>query len=334
MIVNLKHFLDRRRPLWDEYDRLLTRLEDNHSLKLDLQSIQRLRHLHETVAGDLVRVRTFASEPETVEYLESLLARGFGFIHESRTFRPSAAGIKTGLTSFPRALRKHQRLFVLVTATFLFGMLMGGILVRAAPEAKDVLLPFGHLHGDPSERVAEEEAAAIEGGDMEQSTFAAYLMVNNIRVSILALVMGVLAGVFTLVIVFYNGVILGAVCVDYLFAGEGVFLAGWLLPHGSVEIPAILFSATAGLLIGKAVLLREDRQSLLSRMQGIRQDVLRLLGGVVALLIWAGLIESFFSQFHAPALPYSVKITFGVIQSILLVLYLRIAGRTSGEPSS
>ena len=327
MIVNLDHFLNRRRPLWKEYDTLLTQLERDHAMRLTLEDIQRLRRLHETVAGDLVRVRTFATEPETVAFLESLLARGFGFIHESKRFRFRHLNLRRGLTSFPRAVRRHQKLLSLICITFLFGMLVGGVLVRLAPDAKDVLLPFGHLHGDPSERVAMEEEAAMEGGNnFQQGSFAAYLMQNNIRVSILAMVIGILGGIFTLIIVFYNGVILGAVCVDYIMAGEGVFLAGWLLPHGSVEIPAILFGATAGMLIAKAAFIREDRKSFLSRMRSIRPDLLRFMGGVVGLLIWAGIIEAFFSQYHAPILPYSVKIAFGLIQSVLLIVYLMFAG--------
>lgn len=330
MIVNLTHFLHRRRPLWEEYDEVLTRLERDGTVRLDLEQIQRLRKLHETVAGDLVRVRTFASEPETVTFLESLLARGFGFIHESKRFRWRNFQLREGLVTFPQVLRKHHNMLALVCAIFVLGMLVGGFLVTVSPEAKDVLLPFGHLHGDPSERVATEEL--MDSRDHgNHGTFAAYLMTHNIRVSILAFALGILAGVFTLILVFYNGVILGAVCVDYLLAGEGVFLTGWLLPHGSVEIPAILFSATAGLIIAHSTLLREDRRSFLARMRDARADVLRLMGGVVGLLIWAGIIESFFSQFHAPLLPYGVKITFGVIQSVLLVAYLTFAGRDNEQ---
>ncbi len=36
----------------------------------------------------------------------------------------------------------------------------------------------------------------------------------------------------TLVLLFYNGVILGAVTADYVAAGQGKFLVGWLLRHG------------------------------------------------------------------------------------------------------
>ena len=32
---------------------------------------------------------------------------------------------------------------------------------------------------------------------------------------------------------------------DYILAGESVFLLGWLLPHGAIEIPAILLAGQA-----------------------------------------------------------------------------------------
>ena len=39
-------------------------------------------------------------------------------------------------------------------------------------------------------------------------------------------------GVGTIIMLFYNGVILGAVAVDYIRAGQTKFLLGWLMPHG------------------------------------------------------------------------------------------------------
>ena len=64
-------------------------------------------------------------------------------------------------------------------------------------------------------------------------------MTHNIKVSILTFAMGMTYGLGTIILLFYNGVILGAVAFDYILAGESIFLVGWLLPHGSIEIPAI-----------------------------------------------------------------------------------------------
>ena len=56
-------------------------------------------------------------------------------------------------------------------------------------------------------------------------------MTHNIKVSIFTLALGMTWGIGTLIMLFYNGVILGAVALDYVLAGETTFLLGWLLPH-------------------------------------------------------------------------------------------------------
>jgi hypothetical protein len=57
-----------------------------------------------------------------------------------------------------------------------------------------------------------------------------------------------------------------------------------------------------------------------------------LIFGVAVLLIWAGLVEGFFSQYHEPLVPYSVKIAFGLVQLALLAVFLGRSGR-GGETS-
>jgi hypothetical protein len=51
------------------------------------------------------------------------------------------------------------------------------------------------------------------------------------------------------------------------------------------------------------------------------------------MLLWAGFIESYLSQYHEPALPYWLKITFGVIELVLLVAFFTLAGRTARDSS-
>jgi uncharacterized membrane protein SpoIIM required for sporulation len=126
---------------------------------------------------------------------------------------------------------------------------------------------------------------------------------------------------------FYNGIILGAVCVDYVLAGQTKFLVGWLLPHGSFEIPAILIAGQAGLLLGHAFIGSGKRASLKMRLREISSDLATLIGGVGVMLIWAGFVEAFLSQYHEPVLPYSVKITFGFVELTLLILFLAKSGR-------
>jgi hypothetical protein len=45
------------------------------------------------------------------------------------------------------------------------------------------------------------------------------------------------------------------------------------------------------------------------------------------MLVWAGTIEAFVSQYHQPVLPYALKISFGVCELLVLSGFLGWAGR-------
>jgi len=135
-------------------------------------------------------------------------------------------------------------------------------------------------------------------------------------------------GFGTILMLFYNGVILGAVAVDYVHAGETKFLLGWLMPHGVIEIPAILIAGQAGFLLANAIIGRGSRMTLRARLRAISPDVVTLIFGVGCLLVWAGFVEAFLSQYHQPVVPYEAKIAFGSVELILLYLFLSKSGRT------
>jgi len=269
---------------------------------------------------------TFASEPETRHYLESLVARAYGEIHESREKAARLNLLQWFFQTFPQTFRRHVRAFWLAVAVTLAGCLFGGLAIAFDPDSKSVLMPFSHLQGSPAERVAREEQAAHDPLAGERGGFSAMLMTHNTQVSIFAMALGATWGVGTILLLFYNGVILGAVAVDYILAGQSRFLAGWLLPHGSFEIPAILIAGQGGLILGGALIGWGRSASLKSRLRAVAPDLVTLIFGVMVLLIWAGFVESFLSQYHEPVIPYSFKIIFGLVELALLSLLLGKSG--------
>ncbi len=327
MIIDLQRFLQTERPFWSELESFLGRIEQDPGYRPGLGESKRFHYLYERTAGDLARLVTFASEPELRGYLESLVARAYAEVHESRT-RPRRASPWRWFTErFPQTFRRHRRAFWLSVAATLAGCLLGGFAVVLDPDAKSVLLPFPHLQGNPAERVADEERQAESPGVGLKTTFSAVLMTHNTKVAIFTMALGLSWGIGTLVILFYNGVILGAVSIDYLMAGQGGFLAGWLLPHGSVEIPSILIAGQAGFVLASALIGWGRRVSLRSRLRAVVGDLVTLIGGVAVMLFWAGLVEAFFSQYHEPIMPYAVKIAFGLLELTGLILFLTLAGR-------
>jgi len=330
MIINLQSFIKKEQPVWDELEELLVRIGNEPFGSFTVDELKHFHYLAERTSADLIQIRGFVTQTELQAYLESLVSRAFSEIQEkqanSMRFRP----LKWFFKVFPETFRRHVRCFHLALAITVFGSLFGGGAVLFDPDAKAALMPFSHLQGDPSDRVAKEEQqekVSMEG----KGAFSAWLMTHNTKVSILVLALGVSWGVGTVILLFYNGVILGAVVADYLMAGEGVFLTGWLLPHGSVEIPAILIAGQAGLLLAGAMIGWGNRVSLRMRLRAILPDLVTLIGGVACLLVWAGLVESYFSQDHEPALPYAVKIAFGTVSLVLLFSFLAFSGRERGE---
>jgi uncharacterized membrane protein SpoIIM required for sporulation len=217
-------------------------------------------------------------------------------------------------------------------AATLLGVVFGGFAISFDPDAKEILMPFPHLRGDPSERVAREEEIAKGASDDRlrgaKTSFSAYLMTHNTRVSIFTFSMGITWGIGTIILLFYNGVILGAVSLDYILAGETKFLIGWLLPHGAIEIPAIILAGQTGFVLAGALIGWGQRLSLRRRLQQIFGDLVTLIFGVAIMLIWAGFVEAFLSQYHEPIIPYSVKIGFGVVELIALIVFLGLSGRS------
>ena len=337
MIIDLARFVAAEESYWDELRAELDRLDENHGIRgtLDLPRAERLHFLYQRAAGDLARLATFSAERDLRRTLGALVARAYAEIHSqpaSSSTNISAQNLFAGpghwLTrTFPQAFRRRWRAFLLTVAVTAVGMGFGALAVGIDPDAKPVILPFSHLLGDPKDRVAEEESDHGDYLNGHKASFSGQLMANNIRVSITALALGITWGVGTVIILFYNGVILGAITLDYLRAGEGVFLAGWLLPHGSVEIPAILLASQAGLSLGGALIGWGRRVSLRARLRAVRADVVTLIGGVALMLIWAGIVEAFFSQYHAPVLPYSVKIVFGLLELTALTFFLTRSGK-------
>ena len=330
MIVNLEKFIAEERPRWERLDAMLRAMAEDPWAKLPLAQARELELLYQRTAADLARLSSYAAEPEARRYLENLVARGHAEIHGARgeggRWRPGEWLART----LPRTFRRQARAFGLAVALTVAGAGFGGAALALDPEAKEALMPFSHLQGSPTERVAREREDRGEHLTDGKARFSGMLMTHNTRVTLTAVALGMSWGVGTLVLLFYNGVTLGAVVLDYVLAGETPFLLGWLLPHGVVEIPAILVGGQAGFVLAGALLGRGRRERLAARLRGVMPDVVTLTLGAALMLVWAGIVEAFLSQYHEPVLPYAVKIAFGVVELVALVWYLARAGR-AGE---
>jgi uncharacterized membrane protein SpoIIM required for sporulation len=121
---------------------------------------------------------------------------------------------------------------------------------------------------------------------------------------------------------------LGSVFALFDAQGAGAQLWTFVLPHGVLEMTAIVVAGAAGLVLAHALVAPGRR----TRGRALREEgkeSLSLVAGAGMLLVLAGLIEGFISPARiAPAL----KIGFATLVAVLMVLYFT-SGRTSPEAS-
>lgn len=339
MIADLKTFIEREKPHWDELERELSRVRAGIADMADLSYSRRLLSLFQRASSDLARIQGYSAEPELKLYLETLVGDSYAEIHAATPSSRRMSPWHWLVATFPQTFRRQAWAFSLSVWLTVAGMILGAIIIVVDPvEGREVA--FGafpdHAATTPSQRVADEEA---EGGRAERlegkkGRFSAMLMENNISVTFRAFALGMTYGLGTVLLLFYNGVILGGIGLDYILDGQTIFLLGWLLPHGSFEIPAILIGGQAGLVIARAMIGWGTAQSFRTRFRLVVADVATLVGGAALMLVWAGLNESFFSQYHAPLLPYWVKIAYGTLELVALFWFLYRCGRNREEEAA
>lgn len=327
MILDLERFQIRARPRWMRLEALLDKVGSRPNRRLGPAEGEQLQELYAETAADLNRVTHGAVAPELRQYLERLVARAYAELYYGPPTRSELWQPRRWLrilTAFPEAFRRQSRYFALAVLVTILGCIFGGLAVRYDPASVDVLLPADYLR-NPSERVHQEESGQNQHLDSPQmeAVFSAELIQHNIEVALLTAALGVTFGIGTTLLLFENGVLLGAVAVHYTQQGFGLFVTAWLLPHGAFEIPSILIAGQAGYYLARLLLRRRDDRDMRRSMT----EWLLLVAGLAMMLTWAGLVEAFFSQHHAPALPYQFKVAVGSAELVLLVIYLSVTGR-------
>jgi uncharacterized membrane protein SpoIIM required for sporulation len=147
---------------------------------------------------------------------------------------------------------------------------------------------------------------------------ASGIMTNNITVAFNAFAGGLLFGLGSVYLMFFNGLMVGAVAVACQQAGMAEPLWSFIVPHGSLELPAIVIAGAAGLHLGRGMLfpgIYRWKDSV-AKAGG---EAVQLVSGTIPMLFIAGCLEGFFSPSGAPVW---LKFSVGAKLFLLLNLWL------------
>ena len=307
-------FLERRRPDWDELNRLVQVTGTRAGVKkLTREELARFGPLYRRTAADLAYARLRGADPALLEHLNALVLRAHGLLYAERG--PGAARLWTFFSKgFPTLLRKSAPYILLPTGLFFLGMAVGAALQWRDPA---FLVALGD---DPEGRRDMYKEMPTSEGDAGRPAMAAFLMTHNTQVAFVAFALGVLGAAPAALPVLMTGLQVGAIAVEQHRAGNGLWFWSFIAPHAVPELTAIFVAAGAGMMIGRSLiapgdLARRDAVKLASR------TAVRLVLGTVALFILAGLTESFVSP---TALPPWAKFGFLGLMATLLTLYLQL----------
>jgi len=317
--MEMPEFIEARRPRWERLESLLDKAEGRGLRALELEEARTLGKLYRAVSSDLLWVRARSGSAEVSEYLNDLVGRAYALTYPGQ--RPRFADVWGFVArGFPALLRQEWRMYAASVLLFLAGVGFGYLGMLVDPDAAPYLVPDQHLGLDPTQRAAEE--ASGQGLSVEQQAqFSTFLFTHNIQVAFLAFALGITVGVGTALMLFVNGLMLGALAQVYTAKGMAGWFWAWILPHGIPEITAICIAGAAGFVIARGQVAPRG----LPRGMALRQEAVRavkLLFGTFVLFVLAGFIEGTVSQIHPPKLSVAFKVSFALTVGVGVYAYL------------
>jgi uncharacterized membrane protein SpoIIM required for sporulation len=308
--VDIDSFIEARRPVWLHLEEAC---KDGRQgvTKLAGREIQELITAYLVTSADLSEAQTRYRDWELSNYLSSLLAKANSALYAARP-RTVRGLLQVFGARYRRAVNK-TRPYIGVAATALaLAIVATYFWVISSPAAQAGILP-------PQARAALRQAGGRDPDLLGQGTaLSGLIFVNNARVALLAFALGITFGAGTLLMLAFNGFLVGALGGGYAAVGRAGAFWALIVPHGLLELTAICIAAGAGLRIGWAIVEPGDRLRSRALAEESAEALIAVVGVIPAFAV-AALIEGFVT---GTAVPNSVEIGVGVTVEILYLAFL------------
>jgi len=289
-LVNASRFRAAHEADWERLDQLVTRIEKRSIRALSDDDLLALPLLYRTTLSSLAVARDTSLDRSLIVYLEQLSTRAYFQIYGVQTSAWRQLG-RFFARGWPQAVQSLWRETLACALLDLAAAVVGYLLVRSDPSWFYAIIPEGLASGrDPSATEAALRATLYDRQDDMLATFATYLFTHNSQIAIFAFALGFAFAVPTILLILYNGLMLGAFFAVFAEKGLALNLAGWLAIHGTTELFAIAIAGAAGMRIGLAIAFPGRDTRLESVVRAGRTAAIAMAGAVVMLAV-AGLLE-------------------------------------------
>lgn len=322
-------FRTEREASWRELEELLAWADRRGLSNLSPQQLYRLPLLHRAALSSLSVARSISLDRNLTEYLESLCARAHVHVYGGK--RSYGSTVRDFfLQTFPHRVWAMRRAVAFSALMMILGAACGYLLTMRDPDLYYSFVPEELAQGRNPTSTPEElrEVLYSEPEGHGLSGFAGFLFTHNAQIGLLCFAVGIAAGVPVALLLFANGVMLGAFGALYAQAELGLPFWLWVLPHGVTELLAVVLCGAAGLRLG-ASLVFPSRHSRLDSLALEGRNAAVVIVGCIALFLIAGILEGYFRQLvHHEG----IRATVTIATALLWALYFGVLG-ARGAPS-
>jgi uncharacterized membrane protein SpoIIM required for sporulation len=316
-------WIEKRKPYWAKLESLLNQSANGGLKALSRSDLQELSLLYRQTAADLAAIREDLASVHFARYVNQLLVRAHNTIYSGH--RASALkALSFFWTTYPAAFRRNLKHCLLAVLIFAIGVMVGAALTYQNPDFKVKILGPQMVETIDRHQMWTHSIVGIK------PLASSAIMTNNMSVGFTTFAFGITAGLGTIYMMAYNGLLMGVIGVACGLAGMGLQLWSFVAPHGVLELPAIFIAGGAGFRIAQGLLF----PGVLPRRDSLARtgtEAVQLLLGTVPILIIAGTIEAFVSPTE---LAVPLKFTLAAALFILLNLYLFGVGRETDHPKT
>jgi uncharacterized membrane protein SpoIIM required for sporulation len=306
-------WIEKRKSYWQKLESLVVRASKGVK-SLSHDELQELSLLYRQTAADLAAIRQDPSSVHFARYLNQVMTRAHNIIYAGHRASPSVV-LRFFRYEYPRIVRRNWRYSLLAIAVFVAGGLAGTALTLQDPDFKLQVL------GPRMVRTIERKEMWTHSIISVKPLASSEIMTNNMTVAFMTYAMGIGAGVGTLYMLFFNGLLMGVIATACAMAGMSLSLWSFVAPHGALELPAIFLAGGAGLKIAHGLLF----PGMLPRKESLAiagREATALVLGTVPILVIAGTIEAFVSP---TGMPIPLKFLISGALLVLLGGYLSMA---------
>ncbi len=247
----------------------------------------RLHDLYIQITDDLSHARTFYPTRSVRAYLNGLGQLIFSDVYKQK--KSPLSKLRYFFTDeLPQVIYESRWSFFWAIAFFALSFAIGFFSSMMDESFLKTILGDEYVNMTVENIKKGDPMAVYKSSGRFDMTFG--IMANNIRVTLVYFILGIFAGVGSVAMMMYNGIMLGAFLQffsRYNLVAEAN-LTVWM--HGSLEISAIVIGTAAGITMGRGLLFPGTYTRLQAFQMSARRGI-KIMVGVIVMLVFAALIE-------------------------------------------